>query len=366
MLADSELQRVRLCKSPRTMLITRKSLVVHEFPAWVYCGGVFWVSVPGGLVGCWSVWFLHVSLCGCYISRLRFSDMGHMAEFDEQRLCIKFPVRLVKWELKLLKCWNRLLVIRAWAVAELLSCLYVSRMAELRLLMMIDQAGQARQQPPDKWNRYGRLSTRIVVVLELVMDLVSEFSQNSWTCFGLQRSLCRVLTHDQKDFRVAICQDLKETVINDPTLLLNVITGDESIFYAYDPETKLQSSQWKSPGYPRPKNVYMEKSKLKMMLICFFEQEWIIHRNFVPPGMTVNANFYCDVLRRLHENVRRERPQKWKNQNLIIHHDNSLVHRSIKVSHFWPRTTWQWSPILTRSGPLWLFPLFQAEASDGS
>jgi len=27
-------------KSPRTMLITRESLVVHEFPARVYCGGV--------------------------------------------------------------------------------------------------------------------------------------------------------------------------------------------------------------------------------------------------------------------------------------------------------------------------------------
>jgi hypothetical protein len=27
-------------KSPRTMLITRKPLVVHEFPARVCCGGV--------------------------------------------------------------------------------------------------------------------------------------------------------------------------------------------------------------------------------------------------------------------------------------------------------------------------------------
>ena len=27
-------------------------------------------------------------------------------------------------------------------------------------------------------------------------------------------------------------------MINDPTLLLNVITGDESIVYAYDPEKK--------------------------------------------------------------------------------------------------------------------------------
>ena len=81
----------------------------------------------------------------------------------------------------------------------------------------------------------------------------------------------RVLTHDQKDSRVAICQELKETVINDPTLLLNVITGDESIGigYAYNPVTKLQSSQWKSPGSPRRKKVCLEKSKLKMMLILF-------------------------------------------------------------------------------------------------
>jgi len=71
----------------------------------------------------------------------------------------------------------------------------------------------------------------------------------------------RVLTHEQKDSREAICQELKETVINDPTLLLKVITGDVSIVYAYDPETKLQSSQWKSPGSPRPKkSTYAKKA----------------------------------------------------------------------------------------------------------
>ena len=70
------------------------------------------------------------------------------------------------------------------------------------------------------------------------------------------------------------------------------------------------------------------------MLICFFDQEVIVHREFVPPGMTVNADFYCDALRRLRENVRCKRPQKWQNQNLIIHHDNAPAHRSFKVSQF--------------------------------
>ena len=73
----------------------------------------------------------------------------------------------------------------------------------------------------------------------------------------------RVLTQDQKDSRVVICQELKETVINDPTLLLNIITGDESIVYAYKPKIKLQTSQWKSPGSPRPKKSTYAKKQIE-------------------------------------------------------------------------------------------------------
>jgi len=108
----------------------------------------------------------------------------------------------------------------------------------------------------------------------------------------------------------------------------------------------------------------MQKSKLKMMLICFVDQEGIVHREFVPPGMTVNADFYCDVLRRLHENVRCKRPQKWQNQNLIIH-DNAPAHRSFKVSQFLAKNNMTviphplYSPDLA---PCDFFP--QAEASD--
>jgi len=156
-------------------------------------------------------------------------------------------------------------------------------------------------------------------------------------------------------------------VINDPTLPLNVNTGDESIIYAYDPETKLQSSQWKSPGSPGPKKARMQKSKLKTMLICFFDQEGIVHWEFVPPGMTVNADFYCDVLRRLHENVRHKRPQKWQNQNLIIHHDNAPAHRSFKVSQSLAKnnmTVVPHPPYSPDLAPCEFFPLPQAEASD--
>jgi len=112
---------------------------------------------------------------------------------------------------------------------------------------------------------------------------------------------------------------------------LNVITGDESIVYAYDPETELQYSQWKSPGSPTPKKSAYKKKQTEDDAHFYFAQEGIVHRQFVPPGMTVNADFYCDVLR-LREHLRRMRPQKWQNQKLIIHHDNAPAHRSFKRS----------------------------------
>jgi len=39
------------------------------------------------------------------------------------------------------------------------------------------------------------------------------------------------------------------------------------------------------------------------MLICFFDQNGIVHKEFVPPFQTVNAAFYVEVLRRVRENV---------------------------------------------------------------
>jgi len=48
-------------------------------------------------------------------------------------------------------------------------------------------------------------------------------------------------------------QELKNQIESDPNFLSKVITGDEILYYGYDPETKEASSQWKTPTSPRPK-----------------------------------------------------------------------------------------------------------------
>ena len=42
-------------------------------------------------------------------------------------------------------------------------------------------------------------------------------------------------------------------------------------------------------------------SNIKSMLICFFDQKGTVHRELVPPGQTVNAAFYVEILKRLRE-----------------------------------------------------------------
>ena len=51
----------------------------------------------------------------------------------------------------------------------------------------------------------------------------------------------RNLTEQQWDARVSVCAQLLEEVEADPQLMEWVITGDESWFFQYDPETKRQS-----------------------------------------------------------------------------------------------------------------------------
>jgi len=94
----------------------------------------------------------------------------------------------------------------------------------------------------------------------------------------------RLLTQDQKNTRLTLCQGLKNQIESDPHFLSKVITGDESWCYGYDPETTQASSQWKTPTSPRPKKSQQVRSNVKTMLIVFVDVQGIVHREFVPPG----------------------------------------------------------------------------------
>jgi histone-lysine N-methyltransferase SETMAR len=141
----------------------------------------------------------------------------------------------------------------------------------------------------------------------------------------------RLLTPEQKEHRVTVCQDLRKRATDNPSFMSRIITSDKSRVYGYDPETKRLSSQWKSPSSPQPKKARMSRSSTKTMLIVFFDIRSIVHHEFVPQGQTVNKKFYCEVLRRLRENIWGKRSDLWRVNYWILHDDNAPCHRALLV-----------------------------------
>jgi len=139
------------------------------------------------------------------------------------------------------------------------------------------------------------------------------------------------LTTEQKANRRDVCLDLLGRLEREPEFFSRVITGDETWSLEHNPDTKRQSRGWHTANSPRPKKTRMSKSKIKSMLICFFfifDSQGIVHKEFVPPGQTVNQTFYREVLERLRKRVARVRPGiecTW-----MLHHDNAPCHTAVK------------------------------------
>jgi len=79
-----------------------------------------------------------------------------------------------------------------------------------------------------------------------------------------------VLTVEQKQQHLSISLELCDHAASDSSLLGNVIMGDETWVYDYDPETRVQSSQWKSPSSPHAKKVHQSRSNIKVMIVFFY------------------------------------------------------------------------------------------------
>jgi histone-lysine N-methyltransferase SETMAR len=61
----------------------------------------------------------------------------------------------------------------------------------------------------------------------------------------------------------------------------------------------------------------------------FFDHKGIVHFQFLEKDQTVNQHCCLEILARLHEAVRRRRPDAWN-----FHHDNALAHDALAVQEF--------------------------------
>jgi hypothetical protein len=74
------------------------------------------------------------------------------------------------------------------------------------------------------------------------------------------------LTSEKREDRVTSCQDIIAIADADRNFFNKIITEDVTWCFAFDPETKRQSSEWVGEISPRPKKLKFQKSCIKYMI----------------------------------------------------------------------------------------------------
>ncbi len=123
----------------------------------------------------------------------------------------------------------------------------------------------------------------------------------------------KLLTDEQKCFRVRLCEENLALLRDDPNLMSRVVTGDESWISVLEVETKQSSCAWVPKGDRNacPTKAKRQRGDRKAMLTIFFDFSGPVLTEFLALGATVDADEYCLLLKRLKENIRRKRPNLW-------------------------------------------------------
>ena len=78
----------------------------------------------------------------------------------------------------------------------------------------------------------------------------------------------------------------------------------------------------------------MSKSKVKVMLVAFFDIKGIVHFKFLPQGQTVNQYVYKEILRHLMRSVWDKRRELGENNAGVLHQDNAAAHSALSIRQF--------------------------------
>ena len=73
------------------------------------------------------------------------------------------------------------------------------------------------------------------------------------------------------------------------------VTGDESWIYAYEPESKQQSTVWVLQDEPNPTKVALAQSTSKQIIACFFGKTGHVAIIQLEQRRTVNSEWYTTI-----------------------------------------------------------------------
>jgi histone-lysine N-methyltransferase SETMAR len=141
----------------------------------------------------------------------------------------------------------------------------------------------------------------------------------------------------------------------------HIVTGDETWVSHFTPESKSQSLQWQHPRSPsKPRKFQVDIVHSENHGHDFWDRKGVPLVAFMPQGTTINAESYCETLRRLWYAIQNRR---WSllSSGVMLLHDNERPHAAARTKAMLQEFGWKvfehitYSPELAPSD-FYLFP----------
>ena len=156
-----------------------------------------------------------------------------------------------------------------------------------------------------------------------------------------------LLTDEQKQSRVRLASQLTEKYDNcDPHRLEEIVRGDETWIYHFQPDSKAKNKVLVSSEGDRPVIARHCKTLNRMLYAIFFDSKGPVLQIPFPKGSSVTGKFYREsVLTQLVDFYRKRRSCTGV-RGIKLLHDNALAHKSATVQ----KSERIWAPF--RSSPI--------------
>ncbi len=122
------------------------------------------------------------------------------------------------------------------------------------------------------------------------------------------------------------CQQcLKQYQKEGNAYLSHLVASDETWVHHFTPLSKQASLTWKHFGSSRETKVQLQQSANNAMMTLFFDTVGPILVEYLPHGVTVNADRYWNALMQLHINLKNCRLGKMSVKPILLH-DHAWPH----------------------------------------
>ena len=143
-----------------------------------------------------------------------------------------------------------------------------------------------------------------------------------------------LLTDEQKQSRVRLASQVIEKYDNDPHDLEEIVTGDETWIYHFQPDSKAKNKVWVSSEGDRPVTARHCKTSNRMLYAIFFDSKGPVLQIPVPKGSSVTGKFYIESILTQLVDFYQKRRLRTSVRGIKLLHGNAPAHKSATVQEY--------------------------------